>query len=345
MSKFLNCPAMKKQILTVAVAALALAGCSKSETVEVAGNRAIGFNSFVNKNTRAVTTIDKASALGTNFYVFGRYGTSPNWSGNAFNNEISTAVYYWQAGETYRFGAYANGANGANGKIDNAEFDAETKTLTFPAYTPDDTKDLIAAVTGDIKESEYSPTSKAVELNFKHLLSQVKLTFTTDAAATYKMTITDVKIEGAVSTADGTIKTTDGVTVTTSWSEGTKNGYTYEDFGTTAEGGKVISSGAPADQVKFVIPQESTDNLKVTFIATLKGTEATGTATFEATLEHALSTANTWMPQYCYNYTANVPLEKVIENPEGKVQITFNPSLDPWVDLGNTDIPSLTERP
>lgn len=330
---------MKKQILTVAVAALALAGCSKSETVEVAGNRAIGFNSFVNKNTRAVTTIDKASALGTNFYVFGRYGTSPNWSGNAFNNEISTAVYYWQAGETYRFGAYANGANG---KIDNAEFDAETKTLTFPKYTPDDTKDLIAAVTGDIKESEYSPTSKAVELNFKHLLSQVKLTFTTDAAATYKMTITNVKIEGAVSTADGTIKTTDGVTVTTSWSEGTKNGYTYEEFGTT---GKVISSGVPADQVKFVIPQGNTNGLKVTFTATISG-EATGSATFEANLAHGLSTdANIWNPQYCYNYTANVPLEKVIENPEGKVQITFNPSFDPWVDLGNTDIPSLTERP
>lgn len=335
---------MKKQILTVAVAALALAGCSKSETVEVAGNRAIGFNSFVNKNTRAVKTIDNASALGTNFYVFGRYGTapSPDWNGIAFDNEISTAVYYWQAGKTYRFGAYANGANG---KINDATFDAGTQTLTFPGYTPDDTKDLVVAVTGDIKESEYSPTSKAVELNFKHLLSQVKLTFTTDAAATYKMTITDVKIEGAVSTADGTIKTTDGVTVTTSWSEGTKNGYTYEDFGTTAEGGKVISSGVPADQVKFVIPQGNTNGLKVTFTATLKGTEATGTATFEATLEHALSTANTWMSQYCYNYTANVPLEKVIENPEGKVQITFNPSLDPWVDLGNTDIPSLTERP
>lgn len=324
---------MKKQILTVAVAALALAGCSKSETVEVAGNRAIGFNSFVNKNTRAVTTIDKASALGTNFYVFGRYGTapSPDWNGIAFDNEISTAVYYWQAGKTYRFGAYANGANG---KIDNAEFDAETKTLTFPAYTPDDTKDLIAAVTGDIKESEYSPTSKAVELNFKHLLSQVKLTFTTDAAATYKMTITDVKIEGAVSTANGKYN---GTATWTAIPAGGNNGYTYEEFGTTAEGGKVISSGVPADQVKFVIPQGNTNGLKVTFTATLKGTEATGTATFEATLKHDLSTANTWMSQYCYNYTAKVPLEKVIENPEGKVKITFTPELEAWVDLGNID--------
>ena len=334
---------MKKQILTVAVAALALAGCSKSETVEVAGNRAIGFNSFVNKNTRAVTTIDGATALGSNFYVFGRYGTapSPDWNGIAFDNEISTAVYYWQAGKTYRFGAYANGAKGAKGKINDATFDAGTQTLTFPKYTPDDTKDLIAAVTGDIKESEYSPTRKAVELNFKHLLSQVKLTFTTDAAATYKMTITDVKIEGAVSTANGKYN---GTATWTAIPESGNNGYTYEDFGTTAEGGKVISSGVPADQVKFVIPQESTDNLKVTFIATLKGTEAGGTATFEATLEHALSTANTWMPQYCYNYTANVPLKKVIENPEGKVQITFNPSLEDWKPFEDiTTTPGTTE--
>lgn len=331
---------MKKQILTVAVAALALAGCSKSETVEVAGNRAIGFNSFVNKNTRAVKTIDNASALGTKFYVFGRYGTapSPDWNGIAFDNEISTAVYYWQAGKTYRFGAYANGANG---KINDATFDAGTQTLTFPGYTPDDTQDLIAAVTGDITANDQDNLSSMapVGLNFKHLLSQVKLTFTTDAAATYKMTITNVKIEGAVSKADGTYNGT------ATWTQKATEGYSYKDFGTTDEGGKVISSGVPADQVKFVIPQGNTEGLKVTFTATLKGTEATGTATFEATLEHDLSTANTWMPQYCYNYTAKVPLEKVIENPEGKVKITFNPSLDPWEDLRNTDIPSLTERP
>ena len=323
---------MKKQILTVTVAALALAGCSKSETVEVAGNRAIGFNSFVNKNTRAVITID---ALSTDFYVFGRYGTTPNW-GIAFDNEISTAVYYWKANETYHFGAYANGSKG---KIDNATFDAESQTLTFPKYTPDDTKDLIAAVTEDITANTHISSQDPVDLGFKHLLSQVKLTFTTDAAATYKMTITDVKIEGAVSTADGKYNGT------ATWTKKATEGYTYEEFGTTAEGGKVISSGVPADQVKFVIPQGNTNKLKVTFTATLKG-EDSGSATFEATLGHSLSTGeNSWDPQYCYNYTANVPLEKVIENPEGKVQITFNPSLAPWKDLGNTDIPSLTERP
>lgn len=328
---------MKKQILTVAVAALALAGCSKSETVEVAGNRAIGFESFVNKNTRAVTTIDKTEALGTKFYVFGRYGTTPDWSGVAFDNEISTATYYWQAGKTYHFGAYANGANG---KIDDATFDPGTTTLTFPGYTPDDTKDLVAAVAGDIAANDHNslPSGTPVPLSFKHLLSQVKLTFTTDAAATYNMTITDVKIEGAVSTADGTYNGT------ATWTQKATEGYIYEDFGTTAEGGKVISSGVPADQVKFVIPQGNTDGLKVTFTATISG-EATGSATFEANLAHGLSTgANIWNPQYCYNYTANVPLEKVIDNPEGKVQITFNPTLEDWKPFEDiTTTPGTTE--
>ena len=105
-----------------------------------------------------------------------------------------------------------------------------------------------------------------------------------------------------------------------------------------------MSSGEPTDQVKFVNTQESTENQKVTFAATLKGTEATGTATFEATLEHALSTANTWMSQYCYNYTANVPLEKVIEDPEGKVQITFKPTLEDWKPFEDiTTTPGTTE--
>lgn len=318
---------MKRSLFWLGAAAMALASCTNSEVMEVAENRAIGFSSFVGKPTKAVTPV---TSLSDNYYVFGNYGDGSAWDGQAFNNEINTATYYWQTGKTYRFGAYADGAGG---KLDNTQvsFSAGDKRLTFTNYTPDDAKDLVAAVTEDIEETNYG-TGTAVPLTFNHMLSQVKLTFTTDAADTYKLTITDVKINGAVSTATGTY-TTSGA----SWDRGTaSNGYSYEDFKTAADGTIAISKEAPASQVKLVIPQGSTNGLTVTFTATIKG-EDTGTTNFTANLTHAQSGhENTWMPGYCYNYTAYVELSKVIDNAGSKVKITFTPTVTPWEDFNVT---------
>lgn len=240
----------------LAVAGMAMAGCAKQETLRVAENRIIGFDSFVGKPTKAVTPV---TGLSNDFYVFGNYGPkgTNTWTGKAFQNELNTAQYFWVPEKTYRFGAYANGSNG---KIENAAFDAATKTLTFPEYTPDDTKDLVAAVSGDT-DSPADPKrdNPAVPLTFKHMLSQVKLTFTTDAAATYQLTVTDVKIEGAHRTATGKYSESGS-----EWVDLKDNsGYGYDEFGTATEGGKVISSGVSADQVKFIIPQAGTETFKV----------------------------------------------------------------------------------
>lgn len=327
---------MKKCIFLLAAAAAAFASCTQSEVVEVAEGRAIGFSSFVGKPTKAVTPVTE---LSDNYYVFGNYNDQSTWDGQAFNNEINTATYYWQTGKTYRFGAYADGAGG---KLDNTQvsFSAAEKKLTFTDYTPNDSKDLVVAATDDISADNYTGGG-AVPLTFSHMLSQVKLTFTTDAADTYKLTITDVKINGAVSTATGTY-TTSGA----SWDGGTaNNGYSYEDFKTKDDGTIAISKEAPASQVKLVIPQGSTNGLTVTFTATIKG-EDTGTTDFTANLTHAQSGhANTWVPGYCYNYTAYVELSKVIDNEGSKVKITFTPTVTPWEDEYNTDIPSLTPVP
>ena len=323
---------MKKSIYLWGLAVVALSSCTQSDVVEMPDSRAIGFSSFVNNNVRDVTEVETGS-IGTGFYVFGNYGTGGSWSGQAFNNEISTSTYYWQAGQTYRFGAYANGVNG---KIDGASFNASTQTLTFPSYTPDDAKDLIAATTGDIIANDYISGNK-VGLTFKHLLSQVKLTFTTDAAAVYNMTITEVKINGAVSTSTATY--TDGA-ITWNPSKASeastgKEGYTYDALSNEAK----ISSGVSCSQSKLVIPQSETNNLTVTFKATISG-EATGSATFTANLGHTISgiTADTWTNGYRYNYIANVPLNEVIENPGEKVKIEFTPRVDPWEDEQNTNV-------
>lgn len=306
------------------VAVAALSGCSQSEILEVAEGRAIGFSSFVNNNTRAVNEVTTGNL--SEYYVFGNYGSggASDWTGQAFNNELNTTLYYWQPGKIYRFGAYADG-NGGKIASSAVNFDAATQKLTFTNYTPDDTKDLVAAVTGNETADTYIASSETkVPLNFKHLLSQVKLTFTSTAAATYKLTISDVRIAEAVSTCTGDY-TASGVTWNTDGTT-TKNGYGYDFFGTED---RVISSEVSQYQSKLVIPQSGTEQLYVYFTATIKGEKPSGSAdftkNFKAALGHTAADvdANAWEPSYCYNYIANVEIKDIVDNPDNLVEINF----------------------
>lgn len=316
---------MKRGLFMLGVAVAALSGCSQSEILEVAEGRAIGFSSFVNNNTRAVNEVTKDNL--SEYYVFGNYGNdgASDWSGQAFNNELNTTLYYWQPSMTYRFGAYADG-NGGKIASSAVSFDAANSKLTFTNYTPDDTKDLVAAVTGNETADTYIASSETkVPLNFKHLLSQVKLTFTSTAAATYKLSISDVRIEGAVSTCTGDY-TASGVTWNTDGTT-TKNGYVYDFFGTED---RVISSEVSQYQSKLVIPQSGTEQLYVYFTATIKGEKPSGsvdfTKNFKAALGHTVADvdANAWEPSYCYNYIANVEIKDIVDNKNDLVEIKFD---------------------
>lgn len=342
---------MKRSLFMLGVAVAALSSCSQSEILEVAEGRAIGFSSFVNNNTRAVEEVTKDNL--SQYYVFGKYqgGEVSDWSGQAFNNELNTTLYYWQPGTTYRFGAYADGNGGkieSSGEGATVSFDAANSKLTFTNYTPDDTKDLVAAVTENETADTYigSEDSK-VPLNFKHLLSQVKLTFTSKAAATYKLTISDVKIDGAVSTCTGEYTTT-GVIWNTDGST-IKKGYAYDFFETE---GKEISSGVSQYQSKLVIPQSGTEQLYVYFTATIKGEKPSGSAdftkNFKAALGHTVADvdANTWKPSYCYNYIANVEIEDIVNNSDDLVEIQFEVNgVEDWtpVEAGTVSNEEVTE--
>ena len=65
---------MKKSFLMLGVAAMALASCTQNEVVEYADSRAIQFDAFVGKSTRAVTEL-KTDGL-TQFNVFAYHGTN-----------------------------------------------------------------------------------------------------------------------------------------------------------------------------------------------------------------------------------------------------------------------------
>ncbi|WP_304152989.1 fimbrillin family protein [Phocaeicola plebeius] len=320
---------MKKSFLMFGVAAMALASCTQNEVVEYAENRAIQFDTFVNNNTRAVTEL-KTENL-TKFNVFAYHGTNTVdynnvlVTGNSTSGWTPAANAYWQADNAYEFAAYSD----QNGELSNVSF--ANKTLTFTGYEVAG-KDLVAAQTSvDAQDNVNKYT--AVNLNFYHMLSQIKFTFTNSDAADYTLKISNIKIT-AGKTATGTFTMTALSTPSITWNATDSNNgeYTIAEIADIAKGANQTTES----ESLLILPQ-NTDNLKVTFTATL--TDAGGAkiaeGNFEAPLDidRGVQTSN-WMPGYRYNYTAtlngdNVPVDP--ENPDVKPKkIEFNVTVDEW---------------
>lgn len=322
---------MKKSFLMFGVAAMALASCTQNEVVEYAENRAIQFDTFVNNNTRAVTEL-KTEGL-TQFNVFAYHGTNTVdynnvlVTGNSTSGWTPAANAYWQAGNAYEFAAYSN----QNGELSN-NVSFANKTLTFTGYEVAG-KDLVAAQTSVASQSDVDGYT-AVNLTFYHMLSQIKFTFTNSDAADYTLKISNIKIK-AGKKATGTFTMSAPSTPSITWNATDSNNgeYTIAEIADIAKG----ANQATASESLLILPQ-NTDNLKVTFTATL--TDAGGIkiaeGNFEAPLDIDNSNSNSnWEPGYRYNYTAtlngsDVPVDPT--DPDVKpIVITFGTiTVNPW---------------
>lgn len=330
---------MKRSLFLLGMAAAALSSCTNEDVVDVAQNRAIRFDTFVNNNTRAVTEVTTENL--NSYYLFGKYGDSENsYDVLVFNNESYSATAYWTANKHYAFGAYANG-NG--NRIDNANFNANTGKLSFPGYTPDDEKDLVAA-TARVETDADVTNENAVTLQFVHMLSQVKFTFKTDVADSYTIKISDLKFS-AVNTADGSYTKTTETAGTIDWTENTSTGnYVYEEMSDIADKNKNYTDS----DVKLVIPQGNTNQISVTFTATLNGPgiDSEVKKEFTANLGYEAGSisgteANTWTPGYSYNYTATINADDI--NSDLK-EIKFTTEVTEWKDANDT-IVNPSEKP
>lgn len=327
---------MKTNLFLLGMAVAAFSSCTNEEVTDVAQNRAIKFNQFVENNTREVQEVESLSS----FYVFGKFGEISNpYTTQIFNNESQDTPYYWVANKFYIFGAYADGNNG---KIEDVTFDSAKKQLVFTNYSPDDTKDLVAAISDEV-ESGDNPTTNdnKVSLTFHHMLSQVKFTFNTTDGKEYQIEISNLKIN-AVKTSTGNITLKESNNVTINWenTSATKGDYDYPVISDVANENKTASS-----ESKLVIPQNGTDQLNVIFTATVTGGGLDDkTANFTANLSVAeniaggSSNANTWIPGYRYNYTAEINAKMISEggeNPETLYPITFNATVNNWETAEN----------
>ena len=166
-----------KKIFFSALAALSLAACVQEAVVDTPQGDAIAFeNAFVDNATRAT------SLTATNLDAFRVYGIVNNTSGVVFDGTLVEkkdgawkydGVKYWIPGQNYYFAALAP----ANG---NWTLDKTAATVAGPGvltFNNNGKEDLIYAEAA--QQGEQSGNN-AVAFTFKHLLSKVKFSFTTN---------------------------------------------------------------------------------------------------------------------------------------------------------------------
>ena len=336
---------MKRSLFMLGVAVAALSGCSQSEILEVAEGRAIGFSSFVNNNTRAAITEIAGTDDLKEYYVYGYHTDNiPVFENVKVTADGTEYTAYWEQGKTYNFAAYSNG----NKKIDSdISFSSTEDKLTISNYTPN-SKDLVAAIAEELTCSNPSTQGK-VGLTFKHLLSQVKFTFTNTDSRSYTMRISDIQIANAIKTAKVEFTGT-GSTAVPVWSGSpTESGvpaYEFDDLDDIAEDGT-------HETECLVIPQ-SNENLQVTFTATFWDNASSEenpirTGKFVASLKYDNlesvegTEANKWTAGFRYNYTATVNASQIkdTENPAELNPIEFEvKAVEGWNDASQSVTPS-----
>ena len=317
-----------KKFLFLSIAATAmLASCTKDEMVEVNPQNAIGFETFVNKSTRVtdVTT--------TNLEAFGVYGwrTKETTTEQIFNAQAVTAnngtctyspLQYWVGGYNYTFEAIAP-QSGNNGVTFNAAKGASTITFVSDSET-----DLIYA-TGSkdlTSTTNLTETPEAVGLVFNHLLSRVKFSFVNGfpAESDVKLTVTDVKILSAGTTAICTPSTK-------TWAAATAS--SVVNFASTNVVNIAGTQSAETEH-KYLIPADI-KNYTVSF--TVEMTQGGVSDTFNHTV--TLSTdALELEAGKSYDLTATLDAQNI--NPDGDLfPIVFTATVTPWGSFTDVTIP------
>ena len=236
---------MKKNLFLLGLAVAAMTSCTNDEVVDVMQptQKAIGFETFVNKGTRAVTetknpTIENSAITGlSKFHVFGYY-TNSGTSKPVFTNQAVTGSVgyideaqteediFWEYASTdadlkywtqnpYMFAAYAD--QNASSQIattgNGATVGFEEGTLTFTNYTVSDNNDLVADVVA-ADNSNYEAYGNKVAFSFGHMLTKIYFKIqNTDSKyrmiVTSPLTITGVKNQGTATIVEnGTISWT-----------------------------------------------------------------------------------------------------------------------------------------
>ena len=309
-----------KKFLFLGIAATAMfASCTNDEMVEMNPQSAIGFETFVDKSTRA-TDVTKANL--TAFEVYGwrtKDATEQIFDAQAVtaNNGVCTysPLQYWVGGYKYDFEAVAP-KSGEKGVTVNDTYGASTIRFASDSET-----DLIyASASKDLSRSAHGTLASdpgAVGLTFGHLLSRVKFTFINgaDANSVAKIAVTDVKITNAGTTG---VYTPSNRT----WAAATETGeVTFASTNITG-----IDGGESGEtEHKYLIPYNVKD-YSVSFTVTM--TQGSVSDSFNYTVK--LPETTTLVKGNSYNFKATF-------NPGQP--IVFTADVTPWNDFTDVTIP------
>ncbi len=329
---------MKKQVLMMAALALALGGCSKTETTEVAQGGKIGFaGSGVNNITKAG---DLTDANFTKFYVYGSYQKTDTIVDRFTKQEVTkpestwgyTPTQYWANG-TWRFGAYYSDA--AEGGVVPSWSYADGLKLVVNSDNSHQGDLVYAAPENDITVDDATTYSEAVSLTFKHLLSKIQFKFTMgESVAAYTVKLSDFKVYGMI---------TDGV-----WTKGALKlgeteagtGTEYTDF---ASAETINATEGLIAGPFYVIPQTvGTDDNAFNISFTAKVTD--GTTVYKegsVTAVVPVGEHGTWTAQNYYQYSAVINMTNINDpdTPDEELQpIEFTVTVGDWATV--VDVPT-----
>lgn len=301
---------MKKQVLMMVALALALGGCSKTETTDVAQGRAIGFAGSGMDNMTKAGDLDNSSFA--KFTVYGGYqGTDGAPDGapvTRFNGvEVTKAddkwtyspIQYWAEG-TWAFGAY--GTSAATSNVSEVSWDY-TDGLTFTVNSDNDNQgDVVYAEETGIPVDDASTYSTPVPFTFKHLLSKIRFKFTKgDNVSAYTVNLYDFKLENVIT--DGTW-TKDALTL------GTTATVPYTAFADK----KAIDDADGLLAGPFYVVPQGVPASGTTFNLTFKAEVTDGTTTYkdgEVTVTLPQGSHPAWAAQNVYQYSAEINMENI----------------------------------
>ena len=260
------------------LAVAAMVACSTEHTVVApANNDAIGFDTFVDKTTRAndVTT-ETIKTFG-----FGVYASVTNGAGNSgliLENEEVTYdgawgydnTQYWVAGNTYNFTAFAPAAGA---KWEYTPNGTENKTahngkIYFDNAAAAANQDLVFAYANRAVTEAYTSTPESVKFTFGHMLSRVRFSFANsfDSNGNIELKVTNVHITDAY--ANGTLAVENGAPAA-AWAPANKTldvefGAAYNGTDTTIAETEKFST-----EHFYLIPNSESATYTVTFDVTL----------------------------------------------------------------------------
>ncbi len=315
---------MKKSIFLLGVAVAAMTSCSNDKLLDQAEpiQRAIGFDSFVNKTTKAVTATNESIEK---FYAFGYYTASEEASSKTEifdNGNIAVTkpaegdvwnydnTEYWTK-NYYHFAGYANGNNASA-----LEANFTDHSLSITDYTVSDANDLVADVL-EIDNTNFAAYATKVAFDFKHLLTKIQFkVINTDN--TYKMKITKpLQITGIKTSGDVVYSETEnGWTADWTATDGSRD-IENAVVNPTNDAGNVVyiptlttnQTDAQIQSTEYLVMPQAVESIE--YSITVEFYDENNSIVSEKSLSGSINVSGDeafeWTPGYAYLYTISLP--------------------------------------